>query len=1094
MKYLDSKPTGKVYDYFKNGILQTEIDSIISETPLKLHGKIIIFHQNKKKHRTQYYVSGKLKNEIYFNLDGSRALTSWQFLENKGQKLYRQGKYKEALNVFRLANEQAKKEFTEKNINYALSFHNLASLSRICGKYDNAERYFKEANFYYKKSVGVNHPFYASTLFGLATLNFEKGEYKKSEALNLKVLRLIRFKKIKYLNYKTVINSLATVYKVLGKYKKAETLYSEILQNINRNDTVSYLGYLYNLYQLYTLKGRNKKAELALSKSRYLHKIYYSENHPKYAAILNSTAVFYSDIGQVHKSESFFLRALKIRETVLGVEHPSYALTLNSLAKLYFTLGQHSKAKLYLERVANILKKKFGVEHPNYAIALNNLAQVAEKVGHNNEAKQKLLEAKKILRQYSGVTNSNYAIILNNLGIIYSNLLDYHKAKLLYEEALNIRKERLGVRHPLYATSLNTLSTFYFKQGKYIKAEKLQLEALSVRKKSLGETSLLYTESLYDIAIVYQTIKNYSESFKFYKEYFKIIDKVIINNFLNLNEEGKREFLFEKIIIGFELYNSFSYSLFTSSLTIPKSKKVLSQQYNNRLLTKSLLFNSTQKTKERIYTSKNDSVINLYEQFIAKRIFYNKMLQLPIAKRKKRGVNLEKLNEEIEDLEKALARKSKDFAKELEEYKEHTWKEVKHSLKKGEVAIELIRYRWYDKRWTDTVHYAALIVTPKSRYPYPVFLKNGNFLEGPGFAHYQKYTSGRNKIGKIDRESYTRFWQPIQQQIKQLYPEAKSVFVSLDGVYHQINLETLWNPATQQYLKDELDIRLVSNTKDLLQRSQRVASNAVNQTPIRVFGFPEYDKYSRNPRSGGATQVASSSDPFRRFSDLMNGQPIPKLAGTQREVSKILTLLADRQISARGFVGADATEENIKASRSPRVLHLATHGFFLENKDLNQAQNRGLMAFAGTEIKHYVENPLLRSGLLWTGAQATTQQKPRPENVAENGILTAQEALNLNLDHTDLVVLSACETGKGKIQNGEGVYGFQRAFLSAGAKSVLMSLWKVDDTANQWFMQYFYESWAKGQDVRKAYRYAQRKLRVDYPSPYYWGAFVLVGR
>jgi CHAT domain-containing protein len=575
-------------------------------------------------------------------------------------------------------------------------------------------------------------------------------------------------------------------------------------------------------------------------------------------------------------------------------------------------------------------------------------------------------------------------------------------------------------------------------------------------------------------------------------EVFQILRSTVKKNLFFLSKNEKHFFLKANLNSLYQSYHYFAQT-HTDSLTIPKSKKVLALQYNNRLLTKALLFNSTQKTKERIYASGDTTLINLYETFIAKRIFYNKMLELPITERKKQGVDLATLAEEANDLEKALARQSKDFAKELEEYKAHTWKEVKRALKPGEAAIEIIRYNWHDKKWTDKVHYVALIVTPKSRFPYPVYFTNGNFLEGKGFRNYQFFTKNQKNAPK----AYARFWHPIQTQLKKLYPKVQRVFVSLDGVYHQLNLKTLWNPATKQYLGDELDIRLVSNTKDLLKRkTKNKALASHHKAEVQLFGYPDYSRFAHTTRKPSQYDGFFGERNQRDLRDFFKNGIIRRLPGTQKEVQQIGRILAAHRIPHRVYLDTNATETKLKAVRSPKVLHLATHGYFINHNDLKDLRKQ--RQWAGTEFKQYIANPLLRAGLVWTGAQATLRGETRPQNVPDNGILTAQEVLNLNLDSTQLVVLSACETGLGKVENGRRVYGLQRAFLSAGAQYVLMSLWKVDDEVTNYFMQYFYEAWAKHQDVRQAHHYAQQKLRTSkrgkYNSPYYWGAFVLVGK
>jgi CHAT domain-containing protein len=212
----------------------------------------------------------------------------------------------------------------------------------------------------------------------------------------------------------------------------------------------------------------------------------------------------------------------------------------------------------------------------------------------------------------------------------------------------------------------------------------------------------------------------------------------------------------------------------------------------------------------------------------------------------------------------------------------------------------------------------------------------------------------------------------------------------------------------------------------------------------------------------------------------------PQLPGTEKEVDELQTLLKQKGWITDEYKDKAASEEEVKALSSPKILHLATHGFYTPTKDFD-----GLDELTESEA-NASENPLLKTGLLLTGAGDLLNKTKYNYNM-ESGILTAYEAMSLNLDQTDLVVLSACETGLGEISNGEGVYGLQRAFLVAGAKVLIMSMFKVDDEATQKLILNFYRKWQTTNNMRQSFIDAKKELRVEYPDPIYWGAFMMIG-
>jgi CHAT domain-containing protein len=255
------------------------------------------------------------------------------------------------------------------------------------------------------------------------------------------------------------------------------------------------------------------------------------------------------------------------------------------------------------------------------------------------------------------------------------------------------------------------------------------------------------------------------------------------------------------------------------------------------------------------------------------------------------------------------------------------------------------------------------------------------------------------------------------------------------------------------YLINQFDIVILGNPHDLLTKKERESMTSGKKATL--IGFPDYG-------SGVIVQ----------------------LPGTKIEVDEINKVLKSSGYQVAELTQADATETNLKSSKQVSILHIATHGYFL--KDVEHSSWP-----IGVHADNAKDNVLLRSGLMLTGASDADKSKAGLDS-SNNGIMTSYEAMNLDLKGTNLVVLSACETGLGEIKAGEGVYGLQRAFLVAGAEAIVMSLWKVDDAATQQLMNNFYSNWIKSNDKQKAFKQAQIQLMTKYKEPYYWGAFVMM--
>ena len=407
-------------------------------------------------------------------------------------------------------------------------------------------------------------------------------------------------------------------------------------------------------------------------------------------------------------------------------------------------------------------------------------------------------------------------------------------------------------------------------------------------------------------------------------------------------------------------------------------------------------------------------------------------------------VNLDSLQNAANRSEKLLSQKSQLFSDgyQLEDIDIN---EVRSKLKANEAIVEMIRVRDYNNKFTGEVRYLALILkAEQTNVPEYTTIDNGKQLE----QRYYKYYNNVIHQKLDDQYSYQQFWLPIDAMIA----DKTRIYFSPDGIYSQINVNTLKN-SSGKFVLNAYQISLVSNSKNIhSNKGKKMAKSAI------LIGNPEF----------GSSEVAA-------------------LPGTKVEIDNIARMLSASGYKTQKFTGLSATETKFKDAGSPGVLHIATHGYFLKDKEI-----RGEKVF-GVSAESAKDNPLLRSGLLLKDAGKTisNQYNASMEN-NDNGILTAYEALNLDLDQTSLVVLSACETGTGDVKAGEGVYGLQRAFLAAGADALIMSLWKVSDQATQELMTLFYKYWIRYSDRQRAFNQAQTELKTKYKDAYYWGAFVMV--
>ena len=334
------------------------------------------------------------------------------------------------------------------------------------------------------------------------------------------------------------------------------------------------------------------------------------------------------------------------------------------------------------------------------------------------------------------------------------------------------------------------------------------------------------------------------------------------------------------------------------------------------------------------------------------------------------------------------------------------------------------------------------------------------------------------KTGKvIDSAAYDALWKPLEPALV----GGRRIYVAADGVLNQIPIGLL-SDSTGKLLLEKYQLRLVNSTRDLLR-----SPDAATARSAVLLGNPAFDSVAAAP----ALAPGSPPSAAARSVDLA-GAPLPPLPGTEAEVTGIEKLLRQSGWQTTLYTGDRALKASIQNVRAPRVVHIATHGFFLEDHPAPDKSGRAV------RLRGASDDPMLHSGLFFAGANRT-RSGAAPAG-SDDGVLTAYEASQLNLQGTELVVLSACETGLGEQSNSEGVFGLRRALQEAGASAVMMSMWSVPDQETQELMSLFYAKWLGGLDKPEALRQAQLeerdvvRKRYGRDLPYYWGAFVLVSR
>lgn len=931
--------------------------------------------------------------------------------------------------------------------------NHLAKYYEVIDNYQLAGATLDKASDVARSKFDSSDPDYAIAQDYLAELQLKIGQYEKAEeSINraLKILEGHRKDEAFLGAYIHAIETQAKLYGIKGLFDEAESNLDRSRRLISRakGSLGSEVSSAEELSALFIQLGRFSEADRVLDVQIPSYEKLYGPNTLKLIEPLVNRGRVLLAKGDYTEAEKVALRANKIAVNTYGDGSTKTAPTNKLLADIYYTLGDYDKAEVSSTKAITNQEKQFGRSHIEVAKSISQLALIKFYKGDSKSSIEKLmLEARDIILGKLGNENPQYAEILKNLAVLYISQGKYDVAFNSLTIAEAIWRAKTGTKNNINAASIYTLTgDVYYQLKNYKKAEEFYTKGKDVYEKFFSAKHPEYVKVLSKLSKVYYMEKDFKRSKRLIEESLSNYENFIKQYFPALSEREKAKY-WNTIRGDFEFYNTLAFS------NLDDFKDLTGKVYNYQLLTKALLLSSSIKVRQRIMDSNDEVLKNRYNEWIAKKEKLTLALSMSPTQLAENEINPDALQQEVERIEKELSQKSEIFGQNFES-KRIVFDDIRKSLKPNEVAMEMVRYRYFNHTFTDSVIYAALYLTPETSKPKAILLKDGYKMETRYFKFYRNSITGRIP----DNVSYNIYWKPISEELGL----SSTIYLSADGIYNQINLEAIPTPDGR-YIIDNSNIVLVSNTKDIFLRKLRPSTN-VKENTASMFGNPRF-------------YLTASLDDYKN---------IASLPGTEKEVNQLQYMLKEKGWITTEYIEDAAAEEKIKELNSPKIFHIATHGLYKPTTQITMENemegNEALLA----------QNPLLRTGLLLTGAGDLLDKTNYNYNM-ENGILTAYEAMSLNLDKTDLVVLSACETGLGDLQAGEGVFGLQRAFLVAGAKVLIMSMFKVDDEATQVLMLKFYQKWLSTGNMRESFIEAKKELRVDYPDPIHWGAFMMIG-
>jgi tetratricopeptide (TPR) repeat protein len=858
-------------------------------------------------------------------------------------------------------------------------------------------------------------------------------------------------------------------------------------------DTAAVLNNLGGLLkEMGDLAGARPYLEQALAVTRRA----LGEDHPRTGSSLSSLGVLLRDMGDLAGARPYLEQALAVRLRALGEGHPDTATSLNFLGGLHMKMGDLAWARPYLEQALAVRRRALGVGHPETADSLNDLGALLMDMGDLAGARPYLEQALAVRRRALGVGHPETATSLNNLGALVNDMGDLAGARPYYEQALAVHRRALGEDHPDTAGGLNNLGLLLRDMGDLAGARPYLERALAVMRRALGEDHPDTAASLNNLAFLEACSGQPAVAFGLMQQAAAIDDRMIAQVFSTGSDRQRLTFL-GKVRKNVERFLSLVHRFPASS------SEAVRAAFEVGLRRKALTAEALAAQRDSVLAGRYPHLRGTLAQLTRLRGQVAQKLLSGPGPGEAPDSHLQQLahwQAEGELLESELARQipEMDLGRQLRAADRRA---VALALPEGIALVEFVRFRVLnfdadavegrrELAW-DPARYLAFVL-PAGQPDQVQMIDLGEaepidqMIAGFRNGITGDPASGRGMALVSTAAPATAAGAGLRQAVFDPLLGALGgrtrLLLCPDGDLARLPFEVLPVGANGDRLVDRYRISYLTSGRDVLRFG---AAPAGVPAPPLVGADPDFDLGSRPlPTSTGSpppkrtgfwsrlfgrrqsaattpeqpSASASAAGAGRCSRDLDRRRAVARLPGTRAEGEQVAALLG-----VPPWLGGAVLEARLKVARSPRVLHLATHGFFLEDQPHDPNPDRRQLKVVGSTDRlagANWENPLLRSGLLLAGFN-TWRTGGTPPAEAEDGLLTAEEVSGLDLLDTELVVLSACETGLGQVHVGEGVFGLGRAFMLAGAKTLVMSLWKVPDLATALLMERFYNNLLK---------------------------------